>query len=418
MEADDTPCCQPLFWAYLIISLVLLAFAGITSGLALGLLSFSQVDLEVLIKAGQPQAQKNAAKVMAVVKNEHLLLCTLLTGKSLAMAALPIFMDSIIPAWVAILVSTAFVLAFVEIIPQAVCSRYALSLGAKLATFVSLLLLVFFPVSCPISRLLDWFFGKGHGSLSRRAELKTLVDLHANEAGRGGDLSLHETSIITGALDLAEKIAKDAMTPISEIFSLDINSKLDMHTMGLIMSKGHSRIPIYSGYPTNIVGVILVKNLIFCRPEEEIPIKYTAIRKISRVYDNWPLYDVLHLFEKGHCQMAVVIQSKEDANNIANNAIELSSIDEKEYLSNSTDASSLFSIETDYYSAVMTNVIEKDENLHPQYKKREQGGGKTLQDYLESHRGNLDEGVIGIIIMQDVMEELLQVMLRSYSSFD
>ena len=31
-------------------------------------------------------AYSSAAKVMAVVKNEHLLLCTLLTGKSLAMA--------------------------------------------------------------------------------------------------------------------------------------------------------------------------------------------------------------------------------------------------------------------------------------------------------------------------------------------
>lgn len=99
----------------------------------------------------------------------------------------------------------------------------------------------------------------------------------------------HETSIITGALDLTEKTAKDAMTPISETFSLDINCKLNMyaplfisnwllhllytsccfqlqfifiirHTMGLIMSKGHGSIPIYSGYPTNIVGLILVRN--------------------------------------------------------------------------------------------------------------------------------------------------------------
>lgn len=45
-------------------------------------------------------------------------------------------------------------------------------------------------------------------------------------------------------------------------------------------------------------------------------------------------------------------------------------------------------------------------------------GSKTLQDYLESHQGNLDE-VIGIITMQDVMEELLQViLLRSYGSLD
>lgn len=103
------------------------------------------------------------------------------------------------------------------------------------------------------------------------------------QAGKGGELSLHETTIIAGALDLTQKIAKDAMTPISETFSLDIKSKLDMyvplsynlclsvilpklhfliyrHTMRLIMSKGHSRIPIYSGIPTNIVGLILVIN--------------------------------------------------------------------------------------------------------------------------------------------------------------
>jgi CBS domain containing-hemolysin-like protein len=29
-----------------------------------------------------------------------------------------------------------------------------------------------------------------------------------------------------------------------------------------------------------------------------------------------------------------------------------------------------------------------------------------------------DEEVLGIITMQDVMEELVQIMLRSYSSFD
>lgn len=48
------------------------------------------------------------------------------------------------------------------------------------------------------------------------------------QAGKGGELSHHETCIITGAMDLTQKTAIDAMTPISETFSLDINSKLDM----------------------------------------------------------------------------------------------------------------------------------------------------------------------------------------------
>lgn len=99
-------------------------------------------------------------------------------------------------------------------------------------------------------------------------------------------MSHHETTIITGALDLTQKMAKDAMTPIAETFCLDINSKIDMyvptfylilisffsiitirlssilrHTMGLVLSKGHSRIPVYSGSPKNIIGLILVSSL-------------------------------------------------------------------------------------------------------------------------------------------------------------
>ena len=36
-----------------------------------------------------------------------------------------------------------------------------------------------------------------------------------------------ETTIIGGALDLTTKTAKDAMTSLSSVFSLDIDSKLD-----------------------------------------------------------------------------------------------------------------------------------------------------------------------------------------------
>ena len=53
-------CCEPEFWVFLIICLLLVSLAGITSGLALGLLSFSKVDLEVFIKAGRPQDRKYA----------------------------------------------------------------------------------------------------------------------------------------------------------------------------------------------------------------------------------------------------------------------------------------------------------------------------------------------------------------------
>lgn len=53
-------CCEAMFWVYLIISIGLVLFAGLMSGLTLGLMSLSLVDLEVLVKAGKPKDQLHA----------------------------------------------------------------------------------------------------------------------------------------------------------------------------------------------------------------------------------------------------------------------------------------------------------------------------------------------------------------------
>ena len=49
------------------------------------------------------------------------------------------------------------------------------------------------------------------------------------QAGKGGELTHDETTIITGALEMTQKTAKDAMTPISDTFSVDVNAVLDMY---------------------------------------------------------------------------------------------------------------------------------------------------------------------------------------------
>ncbi|XP_071931041.1 DUF21 domain-containing protein At2g14520 isoform X2 [Coffea arabica] len=301
-------CCETEFFIHILISVGLVFFAGLMSGLTLGLMSLSLVDLEVLAKSGTPQDRKHAEKILPVVKNQHLLLCTLLICNAAAMEALPIFLDSLTTAYGAILLSVTLILLFGEIIPQAVCSRYGLAIGAAVSPFVRVLVWICSPVAYPISKLLDLLLGHGHKALFRRAELKTLVDLHGNEAGKGGELTHDETTIIAGALELTEKTASVAMTRISEIFSIDVNGKLDRFLMNLILEKGHSRIPVYYEQPTNIIGVILVKNLLTIPPEDEIPVKSVTIRRIPRVPETMPLYDILNEFQKGHSHMAAVVR--------------------------------------------------------------------------------------------------------------
>ncbi|KAK8290637.1 hypothetical protein V6Z12_D06G009300 [Gossypium hirsutum] len=222
------------------------------------------------------------------------------------MLALPIFLDKLVPPWAAILVSVTLILMFGEILPQAVCTRYGLKVGAAMAPFVRVLLFLFLPISYPISKVLDWMLGKGHAALLRRAELKTFVDFHGNEAGKGGDLTHDETTIIAGALEMTEKTAKVAMTPISNAFSLDLDTSLDLETLNKVMTMGHSRVPVYYGNPKNIIGLVLVKNLLTIDSEGPVPLRKIIIRKIPRVSVDMPLYDILNEFQKGHSHIAVV----------------------------------------------------------------------------------------------------------------
>ncbi|KAH8953924.1 hypothetical protein BDL97_08G052700 [Sphagnum fallax] len=364
------------FYVYIVVIVGLVLFAGMMSGLTLGLMSLGLVDLEVLVKSGQPSDRKHAAKILPVVKNQHLLLCTLLIGNALAMEALPIFLDAIVNTWGAILISVTLILAF-------------------------------------------------------------------GEAGKGGELTNDETTIIAGALELTEKTASQAMTPIKDVFALDVNAKLDLAMMQMIMEKGHSRIPVYAGSVTNIVGLILVKNLLTFHPQDETPVRNCTIRKIPRVPEGAPLYDILNDFQKGHSHMAVVVKyNKEKADSLKQNW-EQSKLDRRlgsqkhpprNFDSNSskvqriqvenqgvisdhggllpkdvTSANSATPFSTD-------PVIKSDEGsaaghfLSQRTKKWEQTGTRNVLEIGDETLTSFpnDEEVIGIITMEDLIEELLQ----------
>ncbi|XP_072958428.1 DUF21 domain-containing protein At2g14520 isoform X1 [Typha angustifolia] len=405
--AVEYRCCEASFFIHIGIIVLLVLFAGLMSGLTLGLMSLSLVDLEVLAKSGTPQDRKHAAKILPVVKKQHLLLCTLLICNAASMEALPIFLDSLVTAWGAILISVTLILLFGEIIPQSVCSRYGLAIGAAVAPVVRVLVWICFPVAYPISKLLDLLLGDGHEALFRRAELKTLVTLHGNEAGKGGELTHDETTIIAGALELSEKKVRDAMTPLSKTFAIDINAKLDRKLMQEILDKGHSRVPVYYEEKTNIIGLILVKNLLSIHPDDEIPVKNVTIRKIPRVPGDMPLYDILNEFQKGHSHMAVVIKQSNLIQQTSNN---VDGVDLR---------LDIDSQKTNEGSMKTTNPIRRwksypdSQNTYRSSSRGKKWSRDAEASVLQIHDAplpklNEDEEAIGIITMEDVIEELLQ----------
>jgi len=198
-----------LLLALLATGLVLLA--GLVSGLTLALMSMDAVELEVLRRSGSKKERRRAARIAPLCRDEHALLVSLLLTNAAAMEALPLVLDRLMDPAFAIALSVTAVLVFGEVLPQAVCSRHGLAIGAASAPLVRALLLVTAPVAWPIARVLDFVLGKHdqEAATFRRKQLKALVGLHAVDGPLGlGDLSGEEVAVICGALDLTAKTAR------------------------------------------------------------------------------------------------------------------------------------------------------------------------------------------------------------------
>ncbi|XP_016459217.1 DUF21 domain-containing protein At4g14240 isoform X2 [Nicotiana tabacum] len=255
--------------------------------------------------------------------------------------------------------------------------------------------------NCIPHRILDCVLGHNE-VLFRRAQLKALVSIHSQEAGKGGELTHDETTIISGALDLTEKTAKEAMTPIESTFSLDVNSKLDWEAMGKILARGHSRVPVYSGSPKNIIGLLLVKSLLTVRAETETPVSAVSIRRIPRVPADMPLYDILNEFQKGSSHMAAVVKLKGKTKKPPLVVEEEKSDDSAVTNGHPSVTTSLLMAKDEKSDSV---VVDIEKATVPAV---QSSGDALINGSHQSSDDIEDAEVIGIITLEDVFEELLQ----------
>ncbi|THH14931.1 hypothetical protein EW146_g5473 [Bondarzewia mesenterica] len=306
------------FIAFATLMPVLVILSGLFAGLTLGYMSLDETQLQVLSISGTPLQRKYANKIMPIRKNGHLLLVTLLLANMITNETLPVISDPILGGGVqSVVVSTILIVIFAEIIPQSVCTRHGLLIGAKMAPVVRVLLWTLGLVAWPVAKLLEYVLGPHHGIIYRRAELKELIAMHSSMGVLGGDLRSDTITIIGATLDLQEKTAKQAMTKIDNVFMLSIDAKLDYDTLRQVCATGHSRVPVYEEVemPDNegqlvkvkkILGVLLVKQCVLLDPKDAVPVRSVPLNKVPSVAQNEPLLGILDKFQEGRSHMAIV----------------------------------------------------------------------------------------------------------------
>jgi len=301
-------------WVNFIFLAFLLCLSGLFSGLNLGLMSLDQTELQIVIKTGSEDEQENAKAISPVRNFGNFLLCSLLFGNVLVNVVIPMLLDSIPGAngiW-AVVGSTFGIVVFGEIIPQAICSRHGLAVGAKTIIITKFFMLLTSPLSWPISKLLDLMLGEELGTVYNRARLIELLRVTQAET----DLNKDEVNILTGALVLQEKKIEDIMTPLGDCYMLALQAVLDFDTISEIKDKGYSRIPVYDDDESNVVHILLAKDLLFIDPDDKKPLaEVCGFYKTPFIMaeKDRPLNKMLDEFktgEKGH--LAIVKGDEED----------------------------------------------------------------------------------------------------------
>uniref|UniRef100_A0A8C2BC89 Metal transporter n=1 Tax=Cyprinus carpio TaxID=7962 RepID=A0A8C2BC89_CYPCA len=294
------------FWLQVIFIAMLLCLSGMFSGLNLGLMALDPMELRIVQNCGTEKEKNYAKRIEPVRSQGNYLLCSLLLGNVLVNTTLTILLDDIAGSGlIAIVVSTIGIVIFGEIVPQAICSRHGLAVGANTILLTKFFMILTFPASYPVSKLLDHVLGQEIGTVYNREKLLEMLRV----TDPYNDLVKEELNIIQGALELRTKTVEDVMTPLRDCFMIAADTILDFNTMSEIMESGYTRIPVYAGEKCHIVDLLFVKDLAFVDPDDCTPLK-TITKFYSHplhfVFNDTKLDAMLEEFKKGKSHLAIV----------------------------------------------------------------------------------------------------------------
>ena len=297
-----------------VLGLVLLS--AFFSGSETGLTASSRARMHEMERRGD----RRAAIVNTLRETPERLIGSILLGNNLVnilasalatMAFVQLFGDA--GVIYATLVMTAIVLVFGEVLPKTYAITYpdrvALAVGPVFRVLVS----VFAPVVMGVEyivkqalRLLGIDTSKAGNILSAHDELRGVIALQHKE----GVVVKQHRDMLGGILDLKDLELSDLMVHRTKMHTLDASLPLNEIIEELLKS-GRTRIPVWTGDPDNIVGVLHAKDLFAALHASGGDASRIDIEAISSppwfVPDTTPVEDQLNAFLRRKSHFAIVV---------------------------------------------------------------------------------------------------------------
>jgi putative hemolysin len=167
------------------------------------------------------------------------------------------------------MIITLFLLTLMHVIlGEQVPKMVAIQRAEKIALMTTRPTMIFAAVFSPLIKLISRtsngivrLFGLEptgvHGLTHSPEEIRTMVE----QSGQEGEIEADQEQMIHGVFEFPEILAREVMTPRPDIIALDVGATME-EVVQLLIEEGHSRIPIYEEDLDNVVGILLVKDLL------------------------------------------------------------------------------------------------------------------------------------------------------------
>ncbi|HVU74061.1 MAG TPA: hemolysin family protein [Mycobacteriales bacterium] len=300
--------------ALIVVAALLLLFAALLSGIETAFARVSRVLCAQLVEEGK----KNARRLAVVVDS---------SGRALGgVVLLRVVCQVGLAAIVAILLShhlgrgfasvgvtaaaVGFVMfAVVEVGPRTLGRQQAVPFALGTAGFVLLLSRLLGPVAhvlVMVGNAVTPGPGLPDGPFASEAELRGMVE----EAERTGVVDSSAGDMLTGVFELGDTLAREVMVPRTEIVFIE-RDKTVRQALSLALRSGFSRLPVVGDDIDDIVGVVMLKDLVRKAFDgrstgRTAPLK-SLIRPVPHVPDSKVVDELLREMQAARTHFAVVV---------------------------------------------------------------------------------------------------------------
>jgi putative hemolysin len=205
--------------------------------------------------------------------------------------------------WSILLISTAALLFFGELIPKYFASEFADSVVFITSVPLRGVMVILYPF-VKLTSYLSSFLTRSNPQkeeqinyLFSKENIKSLVD----ESHQAGNVDKNESSIISKVIALGEQRVYEAMRPRTDIVGIEIHQEIE-EALNLFIESGYSKLPVYEDNLDNIKGVIYAYDLF-----RDANVLQSLIKEAIFVPETKKSLEMLNEFLKKQISIAIVV---------------------------------------------------------------------------------------------------------------